>query len=163
MHVGQGFCDGGWKSGTKLNSGIQVRNMATTGGLCIYSSNTTAPFLKYSSAYLSVYSAYRSECLAMRKMIHSINSMPSTVTNVNVFTDSLSLLNKLRNVFMHCTQFQDPLILDILEGIHQLNDWGVVVTIHWIKAHAGIPGNEAADTLTQEAWDIPYENSRRTL
>ena len=156
-HIGQGFCDGGWKAGAILKSGIQVRNMGTAGGLCISSSNTKVPFLKYCSAYLSVHSAYRSECLAMRKMIHSLNSMANSVTHAHVFTDSLSLLTKLKNVFMHCTLFHDPLILDILEGIQQLHDWGVDVTIHWIKAHAGIPGNEAADMLTQDAWDLPYE------
>jgi RNase H len=35
--------------------------------------------------------------------------------------------------------------------LHHLTKAGVKIAIHWVPAHIGVPGNEAADVLAQEA------------
>lgn len=41
--------------------------------------------------------------------------------------------------------------MSILESIHQLKARQIRVILSWIPAHAGIEGNEAAHSSTQEA------------
>ena len=54
------------------------------------------------------------------------------------------------------------ILADIARQVRELQDNGRTVTVRWIPAHVGIPGNEAVDKAAKEAtgW---REDSRRSL
>lgn len=115
------------------------------------SKNGTFRFL-----YRFTNSSYRAETLALRQLLHQMYKAPSQCTSAEIFTDNLSLITKLTNVYKSPNAYQDPLILDILESTSKLGEWGIEISLHWIPGHSGYTGNEEADKLTQEAYsDLP--------
>jgi ribonuclease HI len=141
--LNQAFCDGGYKNDT---------NLGTTGGILV-SQNTIES--QFSHAYSHVNSSYRTESLALRTMCLKLYSTKPQVNDVQVFSDSLSVIQKLIHMFLHPSKVQDPVILDILDIIEDLHNFGVSVSVHWIPGHdERFQGNGIADDLTNRAWSI---------
>eukprot|EP00475_Leptophrys_vorax_P003353 TRINITY_DN11969_c0_g1_i4.p1 TRINITY_DN11969_c0_g1~~TRINITY_DN11969_c0_g1_i4.p1 ORF type:complete len:409 (-),score=50.46 TRINITY_DN11969_c0_g1_i4:281-1507(-) len=142
----QAFCDGSWRPD---------RNEGAIGG-CLFIDNQLVK--RFSKAYHYVKSSYRAELLALRKLLHLLNEIPESTSHVDIFSDSMSVIDRLTNVYSRPNQFCDPIILDILQRINDLQNWGIRITLNWIKAHVGVPGNELADSLCQSA----YASDRHT-
>ncbi|XP_044596671.1 uncharacterized protein LOC123273332 [Cotesia glomerata] len=68
--------------------------------------------------------------------------------HIAIFTDSRSCLSAISNIIN-----TNPIILNIQEKIHSLNDNNRLVKLIWIPSHRGIPGNEEADKVAKEAID----------
>ena len=47
--------------------------------------------------------------------------------------------------------YNDPDVYKILSTISELQEKGKEVTLVWVSAHVGIPGNEQADALAKAA------------
>ena len=71
-------------------------------------------------------------------------------TPIVVFTDSLAVV---RSVEAGHSASRPNLLRHLYELIHQTNQ---DVTLVWIPAHIGIPGNEMADRLANEGVTKPY-------
>ena len=85
----------------------------------------------------------------LSKMWQSDTPYPRTKPNVVIFT-ALSVLNKLQN----------PRQKDLSEVQTALVNFTAHtnLSLHWIKAHCGIQGNEQADRLASERGQLDEEN-----
>jgi ribonuclease HI len=66
-----------------------------------------------------------------------------------ILSDSLSCLKSLEN-----RNFQNPLILEILEVVDKLLRSGYSLTFVWVPSHIGIEGNGAADATAKAALSL---------
>lgn len=66
---------------------------------------------------------------------------------VEIFTDSQALKSLLRPRMVS----GQALLRDCLDRLQWCRNAGISVQIHWIPAHEGIPGNEAADDAAKDA------------
>ncbi len=73
-------------------------------------------------------------------------------TNTLICSDSLSSLQAIQN---KNTKSNPELIPQILQTAQQLVNMGNNITLLWIPAHVGIPGNEKADKLAKNALSHP--------
>ena len=88
-------------------------------------------------------SNYRAEAVAMTKAADELSSNANEIKpNVVILTDALSVLDGLKNGKEKCL---DPLHKALAKLSSKAN-----VTLQWIPAHCGIPGNEIADALAKE-------------
>ena len=67
---------------------------------------------------------------------------------VNIYTDNQAAI---RSSTKPGTQSGQYLLRRIVEGVDSLHGLNVQVRIHWIPAHVGVPGNEAADKAAKAA------------
>ena len=65
-----------------------------------------------------------------------------------IFSDSLSALQALGKL-----KTDHPLLIQIQELLHKINTDQKEIVFLWIPGHAGIRGNEAADTAAKKALD----------
>jgi hypothetical protein len=65
---------------------------------------------------------------------------------VAIYTDSKVTLDSLKNNTKHCT-----IIEEIRNMVLKLKKQSWTIHVGWVKAHVGIEGNDAADTLAKEA------------
>ncbi|THC88050.1 hypothetical protein EYZ11_012504 [Aspergillus tanneri] len=87
--------------------------------------------------------------LEMVKRCNGMQQWRSYICNgVQIFSDSQAALKALRRPRLFSGQ-------EILRGCLELLRWceekGIRVTLQWIPAHQGVPGNEAADQLAKQA------------
>ena len=88
-------------------------------------------------------SNYRAEAVAMTKAAEELTSNANEIKpNVLILTDALSVLEGLKNAKEKC--------LDPLHKALATLSSKAKVTLQWIPAHCGIPGNEIADVLAKE-------------
>src|SRR5580692_1019634 len=72
-----------------------------------------------------------------------------------IFSDSLSSLQAIQS-----KQFDVPLIRNILERHHYLQNTNKTVSLWWIPSHVGIRGNERADSAAKAALALPESDVR---
>lgn len=87
---------------------------------------------------------FQAELLALSKAMTIVET--SKQLNVNILSDSRSALDLVRN-----PKAFHPLAYSIKQSAIKIKKNGTNLTLYWVKAHAGIPGNERADQLAKEA------------
>nr|XP_049697305.1 uncharacterized protein LOC126054733 [Helicoverpa armigera] len=93
------------------------------------------------AAYCTVYQA---ELLAICRATDEI--LKRTESSYGLYSDSMAALQTLSN---HGSLH--PLAVRARANLSQALDQSKAVSLFWIKAHAGLPGNERADELAKEA------------
>ena len=83
------------------------------------------------------------------------NSSAYANTKFAVFSDSLSCLQAIQN-----KQWDNPLILNILNSLHRLITAGTDIIFIWLPSHVGIPGNVKADSAAKAALSLPISNHK---
>ena len=79
-------------------------------------------------------------------LIHVKDSYQGEIIDIVILSDSLSALEALKD----CNHF-DRNINKTLTIISEIQESGRKVTLVWVPAHVGIPGNEKADALAKAA------------
>lgn len=115
-------------------------------GLAIYS-----PVATYSKMYKATLEAsvFTLEAVAISKALETIqtNRIPDSL----ILSDSLSVLEAIKNYSPITTKKVSYLILEIKKVLWELSDNGQKVSMMWIPAHKNIKGNELADKLAKFA------------
>ncbi|XP_045210549.2 ribonuclease H-like [Mercenaria mercenaria] len=86
---------------------------------------------------------YRAEVEAIKQAIKLIEESPESCPNVIIFTDALSVLQALENS-------KQTSISRVLFSLCKTR----AVSLQWIPAHCGVPGNENADRLVKLGAEI---------
>jgi ribonuclease HI len=134
------FCDGGFDKTTNIGSYGTV-GIGPTG--ILWSAQ---------KSFHPVFSSFGAELKALRQSLIQSYKAPADTTEVWIFTDSQSLVQRLRGAWTaNAYQAQD--LLELLSLIHDMKseDVNLRVRIRWIPGHAGIQGNELADRLATQA------------
>ena len=84
--------------------------------------------------------------MAIFAALQYIEKTQRTDKRITIYTDSKITLDKLQNSNIHTY-----IIEEIRKKIIEMNKTSWEVTLCWVKAHAGILGNELADTLAKKA------------
>ena len=95
-------------------------------------------------------SNYRAEVLTITTAANFLTSSEKPLGKVSIFTDSMSTLQALDS------SDRNPLIRTLKDSLSSLSKI-VPITLHWIPAHVGIPGNEQADKLAKEGSQLPQQ------
>lgn len=106
-------------------------------------------------------SVFTAEILAIIQAFDFISHQENK--NFIIYSDSMSVLATLQSGKTH-----HSLISTALKKYHYLQDHGYNIMLSWIPAHAGFPGNEAADRLAKSATHplthpIPYTDIKHTI
>ena len=100
-------------------------------------------------------SNYVAEQLAISTSVthinHTFDTNPLAITNIVIFTDSLSTLQALES-----GTDANKEIIQLSRSIHHLIDTHrIQIVLQWIPGHAGLPGNEKADELAKRGANLP--------
>ena len=103
--------------------------------------------LRYRKFGLADYcSVYQAELVAINKALQEVPKTVEKGYSVCVASDSRSALDAISN-----PACLNPIVHEIQQSLTRLETEGTVISLQWIKAHAGILGNERADVLAKEA------------
>ncbi|XP_018396223.1 PREDICTED: uncharacterized protein LOC108774583 [Cyphomyrmex costatus] len=106
-------------------------------------------------------SIFSAELWAIYQAVQTI--MDLDIFRSVIFSDSKSALEALCNPQgIHCNY----IIYYIKKAFYEIQKQGKSVTLFWVPAHVGIPGNEAADLAAKDAaingfkppFRVPYED-----
>lgn len=89
-------------------------------------------------------SVYQAEVLAIKSAMDWYRQQPPT--RVNILSDSYSAIQALGS-----HKQRNPLVQTLKAQIVKAHDEGCRISIHWVPAHTGIEGNEAADAEAKKA------------
>ncbi|UYV77798.1 GOLGA2 [Cordylochernes scorpioides] len=91
---------------------------------------------------ITSFSVYKSELSAIDTALKDINiNSPSKII---IYSDSRAAIYTLQS----CFSSQEPLLKSIAKSVNRLPA-NSSVTVQWLPAHVGIPGNELADSLAK--------------
>lgn len=90
---------------------------------------------------------FTAELSAIKMAILHIASQP--IGKYIVASDSLSSIQAI--ITRKISARTNQLIIDIVSNIYELHINGCNITLLWIPAHVGIPGNEQVDTIAKQA------------
>ena len=96
---------------------------------------------------------------AIKKILISVRNNPQIKKKYVIFCDSKSVLESI-----HFQESKNPIMIDILDILQQLNRRNFIIKFCWIPSHVGISGNEEADRLAKNGlqereptqYKIPY-------
>ena len=88
----------------------------------------------------------QAEQLAILTALKHTKKMQTTEKTVTIYTDSPITLDSLRNSNTHTF-----LIEEIWKQINKMTTANWKIKLRWVKAHAGVRGNELADKLAKDA------------
>ena len=98
-------------------------------------------------------SIFSAEAKAILLALDIVNQ--SSDNNILILSDSLSCIKSIEN-----RNLKNPLILEIVERLHQLQNLGHSITFVWVPSHIGIAGNTAADATAKAALCLQISNSQ---
>lgn len=92
-------------------------------------------------------SVFQSELLAIKFAIIYLKA--TSQTSAQIYTDSYSSLQAI-----HDRANTTPLVCEIQQLLLSTEEAGMQIAISWVKAHVGIQGNERADQLAKDCFDV---------
>ncbi|XP_063378586.1 uncharacterized protein LOC134665540 [Cydia fagiglandana] len=87
---------------------------------------------------------YQAELLAICVATREVKN--SKANTFGIYSDSMAALQTIQNY--SCLH---PLAVEARDNIRTISHQGKIIALHWIKAHAGLEGNERADELAKGA------------
>ncbi|UYV85057.1 K02A2.6-like, partial [Cordylochernes scorpioides] len=122
---------------TIYTDGSQLETGLSGSGIAIYKDKILEKISLSHPRHLSV---YKSELSSIDTALKDINiNSPSKIT---IYSDSRAAIYTLQS----CFSSQEPLLKSIAKSLNRLPA-NSSVTVQWLPAHVGIPGNELADSL----------------
>ncbi|UYV69786.1 hypothetical protein LAZ67_7000728 [Cordylochernes scorpioides] len=122
---------------TIYTDGSQLETGLSGSGIAIYKDKILEKISLSHPRHLSI---YKSELSAIDTALKDINS-PSKII---IYSDSRAAIYTLQS----CFSSQEPLLKSIAKSVNRLPA-NSSVTVQWLPAHVGIPGNELADSLAK--------------
>ncbi|XP_022130689.2 uncharacterized protein LOC111004132 [Pieris rapae] len=86
---------------------------------------------------------FQAELMALR---NATSHVDKNKRDVKIYSDSKSALDAIVS-----GRSLDPQVAEIRRSLEECRRTGTHISLFWIKAHVGTPGNERADTLAKEA------------
>jgi ribonuclease HI len=78
----------------------------------------------------------------------------STEQDILILSDSLSCVNAVEN-----RSLENPLVVEILERVHQQLHVDRRITFVWVPSHIGIAGNTVVDAVAKTGFSLPISNA----
>lgn len=140
--------------------GSQLENQSGTGfGYCVQQNQI---FIEQEDTFYPLHnkcSVFQAEklaiCAALARAANHF-SHREEINNILIATDSLSSIKAIENPWDDC-----PIIFGMKRYLTILQTRNVQVHIRWVKAHAGVPGNERADSLAKSGAQIDLSTANR--
>ena len=98
---------------------------------------------------------FKAEIIAIRSAADFLVGHHKRCKDIVFFTDSMSTLHSLQSGSV------DPALLELQQSLFTLSRKGSV-TLQWIPAHVGLPGNERADQLAKVGSTLDQPNTQLT-
>ena len=120
-------------------------NGHTGAALVLFSRFSSEPLTTFKWRLDDRNSVFQAEMMAINQASLLLSSLPIANSTICIFTDSLSSVHALS-----ATSSSSKLCLDTRHSLDQLATSCKSLSLTWIRGHAGVRGNEMADTLAKE-------------
>jgi hypothetical protein len=97
-------------------------------------------------------SIFSAEAIAVLLALYIISQY--TEQDFLILSDSLSRVNAAEN-----RNLENPLVVEILERLHQQSHVDRSITFLWVPSHIGIAGNTAVDAVAKSSVSLPISNA----
>lgn len=98
---------------------------------------------------------YQSEVFAINEVAQHLLDKETRNCSIIIHSDSRAALDTLHKKFINSAQVRDT-----IETLNRLAAQDNTVTLRWVKAHVGHPGNEKADELAKQGADLEKDPIR---